>query len=337
MSNVSRIAQALIAGAYRMSCVINQHAKSNSGPKRKGLDTLMVLPGLFHSLYLNCRHATWDGSVNLAIVAILKNEGSYILEWVEYHRSIGFQKFFLYNNDSTDNVEELLAPYVHAGIVELIPWAGQARQMDAYNDALNKHVRDCEYIATIDLDEFISFGNQDTLAWLNQHIVNGVSGVGINWLIFGSSGRKTKPAGLVLESYTQRSKASFKNNQHTKTIVNPRRVLGYCNPHFAVPLLGYHAINVSDEPMSGPFSPSTQSDVPPLVYHYFCKSLEEFSLKRNRGMADNPNIRDQSDFTEHDRNEIKDGSMLPKAAEVKERLAYLQEHGYPYGTRQTAQ
>ena len=291
----------------------------------------MVLPGLFHSLYLNFRHAAWDGSISLAIVAILKNEGPYVLEWVEYHRSIGFQKFFLYNNDSTDNVKELLAPYIQAGIVELIPWSGQTRQMDAYNDALNKHIRDCKYIATIDLDEFITFGNQGTLAWLNQHIVNGVSGVGINWLIFGSSGRKNKPDGLVLESYTQRSEASFKKNLHTKIIVDPRRVLGYCNPHFAVPLLGYHAINVSDEPMSGPFSPSTQSDVPPLVYHYFCKSLEEFALKRSRGMADNPNI------TEHDRNEVTDASMLPKAAEVKKRLAYLYEYGYPYGTRQAAQ
>ena len=297
----------------------------------------MVLPGLFHSLYLNFRHAAWDGSISLAIVAILKNEGPYVLEWVEYHRSIGFQKFFLYNNDSTDNVKELLAPYIQAGIVELIPWSGQTRQMDAYNDALNKHIRDCKYIATIDLDEFITFGNQGTLAWLNQHIVNGVSGVGINWLIFGSSGRKNKPDGLVLESYTQRSEASFKKNLHTKIIVDPRRVLGYCNPHFAVPLLGYHAINVSDEPMSGPFSPSTQSDVPPLVYHYFCKSLEEFALKRSRGMADNPNIRDRSDFTEHDRNEVTDASMLPKAAEVKKRLAYLYEYGYPYGTRQAAQ
>ena len=84
----------------------------------------MVLPGPFHSLYLNFRHAAWDGSINLAIVAILKNESPYVLEWVEYHRSIGFQKFFLYNNDSTDNVKELLAPYVQAGIVKLIPWPG---------------------------------------------------------------------------------------------------------------------------------------------------------------------------------------------------------------------
>lgn len=83
--------------------------------------------------------------------------------------------------------------------------------------------------------------------------------------------------------------------------------------------------------MNGPFSPDSQSDMPPYVNHYFCKSLEEFAVKRSRGMADNLGIRDQSSFSEHDRNEVEDRSMLPKAAEVHERLDYLLQHGTPYG------
>lgn len=175
----------------------------------------------------------------------------------------------MYDNGSTDNPSTVLNPYITAGIVDLIPWPGQARQVDAYNDALNRHAKDCKYLATIDLDELINFGSIDPLEWLDQHVGDDVSGIGLNWLIFGSAGRKTKPDGLVIESYTRRSEASFKNNQHTKAIVDPRRVLGYPNAHFAVPLLGFHAVNAKGLPMNGPFSPESQSDVPPYINHYF--------------------------------------------------------------------
>lgn len=310
---------------------IRQHERSRSVSSRKVTDALLVLPSLFHSIYLNLNRQQWNGKTTLAIAAIIKNEGPYLLEWIEYHRSIGFQKFYLYDNESTDNPRKILAPYVKAGIVELTPWPGKARQMDAYNDALNKHARDCKYLAVIDLDEFINFGSTSVSQWLDQHITDGISGVGLNWLIFGSAGRKARPEGLVIESYTQRSEASFRNNKHTKAIVNPRRVLGYPNPHFAVPLLGYHSINALGEHITGPFSPDSQSDIPPYINHYFCKSVEEFALKRSRGMADQLGIRDQSTFDEHDRNDVEDKSMLPKAAEVHHRLEYLHQHGHPYG------
>lgn len=309
---------------------IRQHGNSKDATTRKVLDILGVLPGIFHSLYLNLNHQQWNGKVELAIAAIIKNESPYLLEWIEYHRSIGFQKFYLYDNDSKDNPATLLAPYVQEGIVDLIPWPGRVRQIDAYNDALNKHASDCKFLATIDLDEFINFGNLSPSEWLNHHVCNDVCGVGLNWLIFGSSGRKTKPTGLVIENYTHRSKAGFKKNQHTKAIVNPRKVLGYPNPHFAIPLLGYHAINSLDEPMRGPFSTSSQSDNPPYINHYFCKSLEEFAQKRSRGMADNLGIREQSEFDEHDRNDVEDTSMLQKATEIDARIGYLKKHGHPY-------
>ncbi|MBR0260666.1 MAG: glycosyltransferase family 2 protein [Selenomonadaceae bacterium] len=40
---------------------------------------------------------------DLAIVAILKNEGRYLKEWLDYHLSAGVDHFYLYDNDSTDN------------------------------------------------------------------------------------------------------------------------------------------------------------------------------------------------------------------------------------------
>ncbi len=38
----------------------------------------------------------------LAVCAIFKNEGPFLLEWIAYHRAQDFDYFVLYDNDSTD-------------------------------------------------------------------------------------------------------------------------------------------------------------------------------------------------------------------------------------------
>lgn len=75
---------------------------------------------------------------NLAIVAIIKNEGDYIEEWIRYHKLVGCEHFYIYNNDSTDNTVEILSPYVKQGLVTLIPCPGRGKQIPAYEDALRR-------------------------------------------------------------------------------------------------------------------------------------------------------------------------------------------------------
>lgn len=38
----------------------------------------------------------------LAICAIAKDEGSYFSEWIEWHLKMGVEKFYIYDNGSTD-------------------------------------------------------------------------------------------------------------------------------------------------------------------------------------------------------------------------------------------
>lgn len=92
---------------------------------------------------------------DLAIVAILKNEGPYLKEWLDYHLLAGVDHFYLYDNDSTDNQAEVAAPYVGAGLVDYIPAPGKAAQMFTYNEALKHFKFQCRYMAFIDGDEFI--------------------------------------------------------------------------------------------------------------------------------------------------------------------------------------
>ena len=43
----------------------------------------------------------------IAIVGILKNESTYIDEWIKFHRMVGFNRFILYDNGSDEKTAEI--------------------------------------------------------------------------------------------------------------------------------------------------------------------------------------------------------------------------------------
>ena len=92
---------------------------------------------------------------DLAVVATLKDEGPYIKEWLDYHLAAGVEHFYLYNNDSSDNYEKIVAPYVQAGLVTSTDIAGKLSMFPAYTDAVKRFKFFNRYMAFIDLDEFI--------------------------------------------------------------------------------------------------------------------------------------------------------------------------------------
>ena len=55
--------------------------------------------------------------IDLSICAIMKNEGPYVKVWIDYHRLVGVKRFYIYDNESTDNMKEVLDPYIQKGIV----------------------------------------------------------------------------------------------------------------------------------------------------------------------------------------------------------------------------
>lgn len=248
---------------------------------------------------------------NYAIVAIVKNEAPYIEEWINYHKKIGVEKFYIYNNDSTDNLIEVLRKYISEGSVDLINYPGKKRQCFAYNDAVEKHRYDCKYIAAIDLDEFIlplKTGNMSDFDKVLSKKYN-YGGLGIHWCCFGSSGHIHKPEGGVLENYTNRAEDSFKNHIAVKTVFNPRKVIAISNPHFPCYRPGIYNINENEHKFWGPVDQEVSYSKFRLN-HYFCKSKDECIAKFNRGMADVDGKRSWDKFVEYDRNEVHDTTIL---------------------------
>lgn len=164
---------------------------------------------------------------SLSITAIMKNEGPYLKEWLDYHILVGVEKFYLYDNESTDDTKKILNPYIKKGIVDYTYWPGKAQQQIAYTDSLNKNAEETKWMAIIDLDEFIVPVNHETIPEYLKTLPKNFAELIIGWEQYGSSGHKTKPTGLLIENYKYHAAKSW----GIKSIVNPRLVYETLNPH----------------------------------------------------------------------------------------------------------
>ena len=126
-------------------------------------------------------HEKMGGGV--AICCIVKNEAPYIKEWIEFHLLVGVSMFFIYDNESTDNLKETLKPYIEDGIVVYAYVKGTAMQFPVYNDCIANYKNCCDWIAFIDADEFLMPVRNDSLSEILDDFKT-YAGIGINWVVF---------------------------------------------------------------------------------------------------------------------------------------------------------
>jgi glycosyl transferase family 92 len=88
---------------------------------------------------------------------IYRNQARFLPEWIEFHRLVGVERFFLYNNLSDDDHREVLDTYVRDGTVVLHDWPDDFPQglITAANHCLSEHRDDSRWIAFQDLDEYL--------------------------------------------------------------------------------------------------------------------------------------------------------------------------------------
>jgi len=240
----------------------------------------------------------------LSVCAIAKNEGMYFQEWIEWHISKGVEKFYIYDNESTDNTKEILAPYIENGFVEYIYWKGQKQQLDAYDDCLDKHRFDSFWIAFIDLDEFIVPIKDNTIPeYLNK--LENFTAIEINWLIYGSSNEKVKKEGGVMERFKYHAPFDHIKNRYVKNIVNPRRIFSFTACHDVAHISG-QIVDAYGNPKKRNSHFNEPSHDVIRINHYPVKSYEEFLMKKSRGSTSTLKDRYVTYFNKYDLNDIKD-------------------------------
>jgi hypothetical protein len=192
-------------------------------------------------------HAVYE----LSITAMFRNEGRFLEEWIEYHRMVGVEHFFLYNDRSDDNYAEILAPYEAEGIVEVMSWPSKdlydlypldvlldrvSCQVLAYRDALAKGKGLTKWLAILDLDEYLLPAEEATVTeCLSKHFSD-ASAVYINWFHFGTNLVHLNPGDSLLLNLTACGDKAHPTNCIGKSIVRPEQTQEHLlwNPHHAV-------------------------------------------------------------------------------------------------------
>lgn len=159
---------------------------------------------LYYSIFYLLIHPKYktDTKYNVSVCAIFRDEADYLKEWIEYHRIVGVQHFYLYNNFSVDDYESVLSPYIEQGIVTLKEWPIKQGQYAAYEDFFNKHSSETKWVCLIDIDEFIVPNTLNNIYDILKKFENKACVIAY-WKVFGSSGMiKRKKNSLVTEDFT---------------------------------------------------------------------------------------------------------------------------------------
>lgn len=186
--------------------------------------------------YTPCVLAETNYEYDLCVCTVFKDDAPYLREWIEYHKLVGVQHFYLINNDSTDNYLDVLAPYIETDEVTLVDFSGgqgdwvSKVQAPAFLSAIDYYSGLAKWLAIIDTDEFIVPVEKDNLVdFLKDYEDYGA--VVVNWQNYGTSWLPDIPPNkLLIESLILKADEKDPLNDistwyhQVKSIVRPERV-----------------------------------------------------------------------------------------------------------------
>ena len=283
------------------------------------------------------------------VVATMKDEGPYILEWLAYHHIIGFDHFIVFSNDCWDTTAEILRTVSdELGIVSYFENSGQHGleksenkdpQRRAYERAIcNPRAQSADYVLVLDADEFLNIhvglGTLDDLVAAAPKF----EAMSLTWKLFGSNHVTEIKDDLVMSQFTKcltvdRSTASRKMG--VKTLFHPRRVkkFGVHRPFYDAAIKEGHSsirwLNGSGEDVFDYYrdlawhaTNENHGSELAEINHYAVKSIGAFLNKMRRGSANSHNgDRISLEYLQYyDHNETVDTSIQRHEGTVKKVL-----------------
>jgi hypothetical protein len=231
-----------------------------------------------------------------SICSVYKNETLHILEWIEYHRLIGFQHFYLYNNLSNDDLpvtykddrksdkifrEALIEYYTNIGILTHHEYTVNLsednfkHQINLPDYPFNHCTRfakgESKWVAYIDMDEFIFINNKNKniIDILNDKFSH-ADGISLNAHLFGTSKHYFESKGLCIDNYKYENS---KMDHFVKLMYKPDHIIQFNGPHVVHPVERTVSVDGAGKIIRPHFS--IYGIVNPIltIYHYRSKSL----------------------------------------------------------------
>eukprot|EP01026_Neomeris_dumetosa_P033666 TRINITY_DN2692_c0_g1_i7.p1 TRINITY_DN2692_c0_g1~~TRINITY_DN2692_c0_g1_i7.p1 ORF type:complete len:340 (-),score=7.11 TRINITY_DN2692_c0_g1_i7:477-1367(-) len=242
----------------------------------------------------NCTNIS---DVKILMCTITKNWPTEdIQEWIEYHRWIGIDHFYLREHMS-QKLQNDVADYIKQGIVTYT-WTDMDRKerpiFKFFQECLDNFRDQYDFIAFIDSDEYIVMQKPQCLNSFMEQFTD-YGGLAINWIQMGTSGHKARPHGPTLGNYVNcclNRTSTF--NKHVKSIINTKYGERILNTHFFFTIEGKPIVNEHFVPVHGHETKEASWDFVAL-HHYQTKSAEDFIGRKIRGHpTENPVHRDYS-------------------------------------------
>jgi len=219
---------------------------------------------------------------------------------VLYHYLLGFQHFFLYDNESTDSPAEVLQPFIDRGLVTLTSWPGKARQRQQIDDCFHRGRTDAKWMACFDVDEFVVvLGQQPGEASALQHALTLFEGDRLGAMLldrmdFDSNGHAEPPAGSLLAAYDSRTVSAVVAPVIGKLLVLLKamdHMLGAHDVELLGPQFGLWEKATADRERFAEALPLTHHRYEPMrINHYVARSYSEcvakLTLNRWEGAMD---------------------------------------------------
>ncbi|MEM6478278.1 MAG: glycosyltransferase family 2 protein [Pseudomonadota bacterium] len=241
------------------------------------------------------------------VACTMKNEGPYLLEWIAYHRSIGFDGFLICSNDCSDGTNLMLNRLDAMGIVIHMD-NPQGPNMDPQRSAYSKirhheAYKSAEWVLVIDADEFLNVKTGDHSVQALIKACPDAGAISPCWKMMGSAGEiEFAPERLVTERFTRGSTNDTPENGLIwgfKTLLRPDKFdyLGVHRPRFhkskPLPEEGHvrwyngSGIDQGTRWYENGWRCNAECYGYDLaqINHYAIKSREDFILKRLRGTA----------------------------------------------------
>jgi len=141
------------------------------------------------------------------IITAMKDEGPYLLEWLAYHRMIGFDHFIVVTNDCSDGIDAMLDILAaQGGLTHLrndrtgphtIQWSAlrMAEQTQVFKDS--------DWVLVLDVDEFVNIktgdGQLDDLFAVRAD----ATAFALQWRLFGNNGVYPINDTLLISEFTK--------------------------------------------------------------------------------------------------------------------------------------
>ena len=220
----------------------------------------------------------------ICIVAILKWEEPFLDEWIAYHRMIGIDHFYLYDDDPLFPLAEFVKPY--SEYVTVINWNGMDLQIDgqtttqikAYVHAVQHFACSYDWVIFMDGDEFIVLRKHQSVPDFLAEFDENCSAVSLHWHVFGHNGFYEDPPGLVTASLTRRM---FTPSIQIKTFSRPATIKSVDSPHYCR-LRSGSWLDVNHQPFKYVYPNPGLTDTA-HINHYQCRSFVNWMDRAKRG------------------------------------------------------